>query len=55
VRSVVVEHEVQVQVRRQTITDYIAANNRDPKPFIWTASVDLILGKVVHLCGELTL
>jgi len=38
---------------RQTILDYIAANNRDPKPFVWTASADLILGKVAHLCGEL--
>ena len=39
---------------RQTILDYIAANNRAPKPFVWTASADLILGKVAHLCGELT-
>jgi len=38
---------------RQTILDYIAANNRHPKPFVWTASADLILGKVAHLCGEL--
>lgn len=39
---------------RQTIVDYINANNRDPQPFAWTASADLILGKVAHLCGELT-
>jgi transposase len=38
---------------RQTILDYIAAHNRDPKPFVWTASADLILGKVAHLCSEL--
>jgi transposase len=39
---------------RQTILDYIAANNRQPKPFVWTASAELILGKVAHLCYELT-
>jgi transposase len=38
---------------RQTIMDYIAANNRQPQPFVWTAPADLILGKVAHLCGEL--
>ena len=38
---------------RQTIMDYISANNRQPQPFSWTASADLILGKVAHLCGEL--
>ena len=38
---------------RQTILDYIAATNRDPRPFVWTASADLILGKVSHLCCEL--
>jgi transposase len=39
---------------RQTILDYIAAHNRRPAPFVWTASADLILGKVAHLCSELT-
>ena len=34
-------------------TGYIAANNRDPQPFTWTASADLILGRVANLCGEL--
>jgi len=38
---------------RQTIFDYIAANNRHPRPFLWTAPADLILGKVARLCGEL--
>ncbi len=38
---------------RQTIRHYIAANNQDPKPFVWAASANLILGKVSHLCGEL--
>lgn len=39
---------------RKCILDYIAAHNRDPKPFNWTASADVILGKVEHLCRELT-
>jgi transposase len=38
---------------RQTIMDYIAATNRQPQPFAWTASADLILGKIAHLCDEL--
>lgn len=38
---------------RQTIMDYVAANNRQPQPFTWTASADLILGRVAHLCSEL--
>lgn len=38
---------------RQTIVDYIAQHNQAPKPFRWTASADLILGKVRHLCSSL--
>jgi len=33
---------------RQTIVDYGAANNLQPRPFSWTASADLILGNVAH-------
>ncbi len=29
--------------------DYLDQGNRDPKPFVWTASADLILGKVARL------
>ena len=32
------------------IDGYIAANNRAPKPFVWTASADLILDRVATLC-----
>jgi transposase len=32
------------------IDDYIAANNRAPKPFVWTASADLILDRVAQVC-----
>lgn len=35
----------------KAIEDYIARNNKDPKPFVWTASVEKILGKVQH-CKE---
>ena len=28
------------------ITQYIDDNNRNPKPFIWTATADVILGKL---------
>jgi transposase len=38
---------------RRCILDYIEDHNRDPKPFKWTASADIILGKVEHLCREL--
>lgn len=32
------------------IDDYIEANNRAPKPFIWTATAELILDRVSSLC-----
>jgi len=28
------------------IHDFIAKNNREPKPFVWTASVNKIMGKI---------
>jgi putative transposase len=38
---------------RSAITDYLKTHNRNPRPFRWTASADIILGKVSHLCKEL--
>lgn len=38
---------------RDAILDYIVAHNRQSKPFQWTASADLILGKVAHLSKSL--
>jgi transposase len=38
---------------QQAIKAYIANHNQDPKPFRWTASADLILGKVAALCKKL--
>jgi transposase len=38
----------------QAIGDYIAANNRQPRPFVWTATADLILGKVQTHCARIS-
>lgn len=38
---------------REAITEYLHHHNKNPKPFCWKASAELILGKVAHLCGEL--
>jgi transposase len=35
------------------IDAYIAEHNRHPKPFRWTASADLILGRVERLCKRI--
>ncbi len=36
------------------IDAYIAANNRAPKPFVWTATAELILDRVATLCKRTT-
>jgi hypothetical protein len=36
------------------IDDYIAANNQKPKPFVWTATTELILDRVTKLCKRTT-
>lgn len=38
---------------KHAIADYIRANNRQPKPFIWTATADLILGRVGKHCSRI--
>ncbi len=38
---------------RCAIRDYLKTHNTNPRPFNWTASAELILGKVQHLCKEL--
>lgn len=38
---------------QHAIEAYIAKHNQSPKPFRWTASADLILGKVASLCKKL--
>ena len=37
----------------RAITDYVSKNNENPKPFVWMASADLILGKVQRLCERI--
>jgi hypothetical protein len=34
--------------------DYLDQRNRNPKPFVWTADADLILGKVERLCKRIS-
>jgi hypothetical protein len=34
--------------------DYLDNRNRKPKPFVWTADADLILGKVERLCKRIS-
>ena len=33
---------------------YLEQRNRDPRPFVWTADADLILGKVERLCKRIS-
>ena len=35
------------------IRQYLEINNQNPTPFVWTASADLILGKVEALCSRI--
>jgi hypothetical protein len=34
--------------------DYLDQRNKDPKPFVWTADADLILGKVARLSKRIS-
>ena len=42
-----------VKALEQAIADYLATHNTDPKPFVWTASADLILRKVEDVCKRI--
>ena len=37
----------------KAILDYVETNNKAPKPFVWTATADLIFGKVETLCKRI--
>jgi len=37
----------------RAIKEYITAHNKTPRPFRWTASAELILGKVKQICSKL--
>jgi hypothetical protein len=43
-----------VRQLEKAMMDYLDRRNRDPKPFIWTADADLILGKVERLCKRIS-
>jgi hypothetical protein len=38
-----------VRSLEKAMLDYLDKRNKDPKPFVWTADADLILGKVRRL------
>lgn len=42
-----------VKELEKAILSYVESNNQNPKPFVWTASADLILGKVQKLCERI--
>ena len=39
-----------VRSLEKAIKEYLKHNNENPKPFVWTADADLILGKIQRLC-----
>ena len=43
-----------VRQLEKAMLDYLAQRNRNPKPFVWTADVDLILGKIERLCKQIS-
>jgi len=42
-----------VRVLEKAMLDYLDQRNQNPKPFVWTADADLILGKVERLCKRI--
>ena len=42
-----------VRTLEKAMLDYLDQRNHNPKPFIWTADADLILGKVERLCKRI--
>jgi transposase len=43
-----------VAALEKAIMEYLAAHNENPKPFVWTASADLILDKVKRVCERIS-
>src|ERR1700692_2575082 len=43
-----------VRALEKAMLDYLDRRNRDPKPFVWTADADLILGKVATLSKRIS-
>jgi transposase len=42
-----------VKQLEQSIMDYVATHNENPRPFVWTADADRILSKVARLCKRI--
>jgi transposase len=38
----------------KAIREYLEDHNQKPKPFVWTADADLILGKIQRLCERIS-
>ena len=38
---------------KPAIEQYVVEHNEKPKPFVWTATADAILGNVANLCPKL--
>jgi transposase len=43
-----------IAVLEKAMLDYLEHRNRNPKPFVWTASADLILGKIERFCKRIS-
>jgi transposase len=43
-----------VRALEKAMLDYLDQRNKDPKPFVWTADADLILGKVARLSKRIS-
>jgi transposase len=43
-----------VRTLEKAMLDYLDQRNRNPRPFVWAASADLILGKVERLCKRIS-
>ena len=43
-----------VRALEKAMLDYLDPRNKDPKPFVWTADADLILGKVERLSKRIS-
>jgi transposase len=43
-----------VRALEKEMLNYLDHRNKNPKPFVWTADADLILGKVTRLCKRIS-
>lgn len=43
-----------VKALEQAIMEYLEHHNKNPKPFVWTATADTILGRVARVCERIS-